>query len=172
MIRLTDVTGSTKRVIKLDNKRVPRRLNTITAMVMALLYAVAVQGETLPEPIKKSAVTEPAGLNHLVEGTLGLIAVLAAIFLVAWLAKRYGSFNTTVGGALRVVGGLSVGQRERVVLIQVGDKQLLLGVAPGRVVLLQELSEPLQAELSASSRVAGESFAERLQAALNQRLRS
>jgi flagellar protein FliO/FliZ len=47
-------------------------------------------------------------------------------------------------GVFRVIASLQVGQRERVVVVQVGDRQVLLGVAPGRVGLIQELAEPLQ----------------------------
>jgi flagellar protein FliO/FliZ len=34
---------------------------------------------------------------------------------------------------LAILGGLSLGVRERLVLIKVGDQQLLLGITPGRM---------------------------------------
>jgi flagellar protein FliO/FliZ len=46
-----------------------------------------------------------------------------------------------------VLADLPLGQKERAVLIRVGTKQILLGVAPGRVSTLHVLSEPV--ELSA-----------------------
>ena len=125
----------------------------------------------VPATLSKSAATvgvEHEPMGNLLEVTLGLLAVLVLIFIVAWLAKRYGSFNSTAGGNLRVVGGLSLGQKERVMLVQVGEKQMLLGVSPGRVAMLHVLEEPLNIELSAS---ATESFSDRLQSALNQRLK-
>jgi flagellar protein FliO/FliZ len=44
---------------------------------------------------------------------------------------------------MKVLGGLSVGQRERLVLVQVGDKQILVGVAPGSVQHVMAFDEPL-----------------------------
>ncbi|HED19781.1 MAG TPA: flagellar biosynthetic protein FliO [Gammaproteobacteria bacterium] len=75
--------------------------------------------------------------------TLGMVAVLGLIMGIAWLLKRSGRFQMTAGGGLRVLGGLSMGTRERVVLLQVGETQLLLGVAPGRVQTLYVLEQPL-----------------------------
>ncbi len=107
-------------------------------------------------------------MDNVLEVTLGLLVVLILIFVVAWLVKRYGSFHSTAGGNLRVVGGLSLGQKERVMLVQVGEKQILLGVSPGRVAMLHVLEEPLSIELSSSG---PESFSDKLQSALNQRLK-
>mgnify|MGYP000383068744 CR=1 FL=1 len=45
------------------------------------------------------------------------------------------------GQSMRVVSAISVGTRERVVLVQVGEQQLVLGVAPGRVNLLQQIDQ-------------------------------
>ena len=85
--------------------------------------------------------------------TLGLLLVLALIAAVAWVLKRSGRFQTTAGGGLRILGGLSMGPRERVVLLQVGDTQLLVGVAPGRVQTLHVLNEPLENAHSAAAPV-------------------
>ncbi len=71
--------------------------------------------------------------------TLGLLAVVATIFALAWFLRRYGRFQSAANTSLKLLGGLSVGPRERVVLIQIEDRQLLLGVAPGRVQMLHAL---------------------------------
>jgi len=89
------------------------------------------------------SVQEPLAMTSLWQLTLGMVAVLGLIFGIAWLLKRSGRFQMAAGGSLRVLGGLSMGARERVVLLQVGDTQLLLGVAPGRVQTLHVLEQPL-----------------------------
>jgi flagellar protein FliO/FliZ len=120
---------------------------------------------TAPTPAKPLANPAPMAGN-LLQVTLGLILVVIAIFAVAWVVRRYGSFHTTAKGALKVIGGLSMGARERVVLLQVGDKQLLLGVAPGRIQTLHVLDEPLPVD-EAGPRVPGNHpFAQRLAAVL------
>ena len=53
-------------------------------------------------------------------------------------------------GALRIVDGIALSARERVVLVQVGDEQVLLGVAPGRVNAVHVLDEPVKTTVAAS----------------------
>ncbi len=89
------------------------------------------------------SVQDPLAMTNLWQLTLGMIAVLGLILGIAWLLKRTGRFQMAAGGGLRVLGGLSMGTRERVVLLQVGETQLLLGVAPGRVQTLHVLDKPL-----------------------------
>jgi flagellar protein FliO/FliZ len=86
---------------------------------------------------------EPMSFDGFLQMALGLMLVLALIVLAAWLLRRFSPLTATAHGALRVIGGISLGQRERVVLMQVGAKQILLGVAPGRVQALCVLDEPL-----------------------------
>lgn len=107
------------------------------------------------------ASQDPVAMTSLWQLTLGMLAVLALIVSIAWLLKRTGRFQMAAGGGLRVLGGLSMGSRERVVLIQAGETQLLLGVAPGRVQTLHVLDQPLQ-----QSSISGGGFAEQLSKAL------
>ncbi len=86
---------------------------------------------------------EPLAMANLVQLTLGMLAVLLLLAGMAWLLRRSGRFTSGAQGALRVVGGISMGTRERVVLLQVGKQQILLGVAPGRIQTLHVLDEPV-----------------------------
>ena len=63
---------------------------------------------------------------------LGLAVVLGLIVAAGWFMKRF-HIGPSAAGTVKVVAGASVGQRERVVVVEVGDKWLVLGVAPGRV---------------------------------------
>ena len=97
--------------------------------------------------------------GNLLQLLFGLIVVLVAIGATAFLLRRLGRLPSG-GGALRVLGGMSVGTRERAVLVQVGDQQLLLGVAPGRVQTLYVLERPV--DTGTPSAGMAEGFAERL----------
>ncbi len=88
-------------------------------------------------------VGDPLGMADLLRVTLSLGVVLGAIVLTTWFMRRFARLGGTMGGALRVLGGVSLGARERIVLVQVGDQQLLLGVAPGRIQTLHVLERPL-----------------------------
>ncbi len=90
------------------------------------------------------AAQDPLAMTSLWQLTLGMLLVLGLIVGIAWILKRSGRFQFAAGGGLRILGGLSMGARERVVLLQVGETQLLVGVAPGRVQTLHVLDQPLQ----------------------------
>lgn len=80
----------------------------------------------------ESSVRPLAGVD-LLQWSLALLAVLVALFVFAWTLRRLGQFSRLEPGSFRVLAALSLGSRERVVLVQAGAKQLVLGVAPGRV---------------------------------------
>ncbi len=94
-------------------------------------------------PSLSHGVTPGVSSGNLMQVTLGLLFILTLIVGIAWLLRRYGGLQSAASGSLKVIGGLSVGPRERVVLLQAGDTQLLVGVAPGRVQMLHVLSKPL-----------------------------
>ena len=106
-----------------------------------------------------TAAPDPMAAGSLLQLLFGLIVVLIAIGVPAWLLRRLGRLPQGAG-ALRVIAGLSLGARERAVLIQVGDKQILLGVAPGGVQPLHVLERPVDTAAAASGMAGG--FAERL----------
>lgn len=109
-----------------------------------------------------SAVPKALPSVDMAKSLTGLLAVLAVIFTLAWLLRRFGSFSRLAPGSFRVLAVVSLGSRERVVLLQAGGKQLVLGVAPGRVetLCILENSEIIPVESGMPS--AGASFAERL----------
>ena len=76
----------------------------------------------------------------LTETALGLIAIIALIFALSWFFRRFGRQALIGKGVVSVVGGVSLGPRERAVLLQVGGTQLLVGVAPGQVRMLHVLA--------------------------------
>ncbi len=68
-----------------------------------------------------------------------LLLVLAAVALVAWVLKRINLPQHGAGSVLRVISGVAVGQRERIVLVEVKDTWLVVGVAPGQVRTLHSM---------------------------------
>lgn len=86
----------------------------------------------------------PVGAGGLASVTFALLAVLAAIFAVAWLARRVRGMGSRVGNAIDVLADIPLGPKERAVLLKVGTEQVLVGVAPGRVSALHVLREPVE----------------------------
>lgn len=87
----------------------------------------------------------------LVQVILALVLVIAAIAGSAWLMRRFGPTQMGPGSAMRVLGGVMIGQRERLVLVEVGDTWLIVGVAPGQVAAVHTMPRPLHTEQAAQS---------------------
>lgn len=66
---------------------------------------------------------------------LALAVVVATIAAIAWAARRLGGAPAT-RGPLKVVASQSVGARERVVVLELGETWLVVGVAPGSITVL------------------------------------
>lgn len=73
---------------------------------------------------------------------LSLLMVLALIIVSALVLKRFNISQQNVS-QLKVVTSLSLGAKERLVVIQAGEQQLLLGVTAQQVTLIERLTEPL-----------------------------
>jgi flagellar protein FliO/FliZ len=107
------------------------------------------------------------GAGYLLQLLLGLAVVMVTLGVLAWLMRNVTRLQSAVGGAVQVKGGVSLGPRERAVLLQVGDRQLLVGVAPGRVETLHVLERPVAVD--ARGPAPGETFAVRLAQAIGKR---
>lgn len=116
----------------------------VTAVIAALCLAAPVvfAAEKFAAPEVSQAPTA-VGAGSLMQVTLSLLLVLAVVFGAAWLTRRVRGLGRFGNEALKVVTEVAVGTKERVVLVQVGKQQLLLGVAPGRVNTLHVLDEPV-----------------------------
>lgn len=89
-----------------------------------------------------NAVASPVVVNPL-NMILGLLFLFMLVGAGWWIVNRAGGLQIRHGNGLRVVAAISVGPRERVVLIEIGGEQILLGVAPGRVNLLHRFEQPV-----------------------------
>jgi len=87
-----------------------------------------------------SVTTLPVnGVSSVGYVTVALALVLALIYGAAWLLRRVKSFNSVTKSSLNIVEAISVGPKERVVLVRVKGQEVLLGVSPGRVNVLKDL---------------------------------
>lgn len=127
-------------------------------MLAGLLLSVSVHAADEAATASPASAADPMAVSNLWQLTFGMIVVLSVMLGLAWILKRTGKFQAAAGGSLKILGGLSMGSRERVVLLQVGETQLLIGVAPGRVQALHVLDQPLESH----DHHDGKGFAEQL----------
>jgi flagellar biosynthetic protein FliO len=86
-------------------------------------------------PPAVAPVTMPAGsaTGSLLQTLFALIVVLGVLGALAWFLKRYGPKTMGGNANLRVIGSLSLGGRERVVVLEVGKQWIVVGASPGRI---------------------------------------
>ena len=82
---------------------------------------------------------------------LSLFLVVGLILLLAWLVRYFNQSSLAPNQAMKAVASLSVGTRERVVLVEVGDKQVLIGVAAGRVTPIHVFDEKVIDQLASNT---------------------
>ncbi len=100
----------------------------------------------------------PLSAGSLAQLTFSLIAIVALIFAISWLLKRFKVALPQGSGDMAVLDQVSVGPRERIALVRVGDHQVLVGIGAGGIVALTPLATPIA--LSGTTRAPA--FAERL----------
>jgi flagellar protein FliO/FliZ len=106
-----------------------KRLLFITAIFSPLAaYAETARPAYIPPP-PPAAVSSGSVMQII----FSLILVLGAVALVAWIMKRINLPQHGAASLLKVISGVAVGQRERIVLVEVNDTWLVVGIAPGQV---------------------------------------
>jgi flagellar protein FliO/FliZ len=96
---------------------------------------------TVPSPTHEAASAAPSavGAGSLLQAGFGMAVVVGLIFLCAWLARRFGLQRLGGGQHVKVVSSAMVGQRERVVVIEVANTWVVLGVTANQVNTLHTL---------------------------------
>ncbi len=74
---------------------------------------------------------------------MSLMMVLALIVVSAWVLKKFNMVNKS-GAGMKVITSLPLGNKEKLVVVQVGEEQLLLGVTNQQVNLIKPLEKPLE----------------------------
>ena len=114
-------------------------------LLLTLLCPLSVMAnETAAVEIQK--VPDVMGTGNIVQIVLGLFVVLMMIFGAGWMMKRFGGFGGVSNANLKVVAGITVGQREKIVVVQAGDVQVLVGIAPGNIRTLHVLDKNIDSE--------------------------
>lgn len=98
-----------------------------------------------------SSLPSSSAFGTLLQVVFGLAVVLGAVALTAWLARRFMPAVRGAGGLVKVVGGVMVGPKERVVVVEVGETWLVLGVTAQQVNPLHSLPRPANTPTGSAS---------------------
>lgn len=83
--------------------------------------------------VRAAEQATPGATSSLLQVLLGLVIVLGLLAGTAWVIRHFGLTRTSSASAVKVIGGASIGTRERIVLVEVADQWIVVGVAPGCV---------------------------------------
>jgi flagellar protein FliO/FliZ len=108
---------------------------------LAGLVSLTVTVASGAAPAVESTVVDPLGGWQIAKVSAGLLVVIAAIVGTAAGLKRLKSFQATHGSHLKIIDGISVGTRDRIVLLQVDSQRVLVGISPGRIQPLHVLAD-------------------------------
>ncbi len=100
----------------------------------------------------------PLSVGSMAQLTLSLIAIVALILAISWVLKRLKLAGPRSSGEITVIDQLSVGPRERIVLVRVGESQVLVGIGAQGLVPLTPLATPI----ALKGPTAAPAFADRL----------
>ena len=100
------------------------------------------------DSLKKTASNTP--VESLGPMLLGLIGILAIIFLLAGLLKKFTSFNLS-SSQIKVLECQRIGAKEKLIVVNVQNKHLLLGVTPQNISHLCDLDNPPESKPSGIS---------------------
>ncbi|MBK4990304.1 flagellar biosynthetic protein FliO [Pseudomonas sp. S36] len=133
-------------------------------MRRAIAAPIALLASQLCQAAATPALTPaapPGSLSgQLAQMVFGLLLVVGLIFLLAWLLRRVQGSAVKGGQVIEIVGSRAIGPRDRLLLVQVGKEQILIGHSPGSIETLHVLAEPV--EVPQGARQATPEFAQRL----------
>ena len=99
-------------------------------------------------PTQADAVTTEAGSSlftgdYLLQVVGSFFLVICVLLAVMLILKRFNTVGTSSGGYIQILASAPLGQRERAVLLQIGEEQILVGVSAGGVSTLHHISHPV-----------------------------
>jgi flagellar protein FliO/FliZ len=94
-----------------------------------------------PQAVVSQPASTAAPSSPLIAVSGALLGIILLILAAAWLAKRFGfkGVKNSATKELKVSASAALGQRERVVIVDVEDARLVLGVTASQVSLLHKL---------------------------------
>lgn len=136
-----------------------------------LLLSLSTKGFSAEESVKVSEVEKVAEVAEVLEAVspvstsnmimqvlIALAIVTAAILALAWVVKRLGNTHLLQQRDLKILSTMPLGTREKVILIEVENQKILLGVTPSNISSLhvfsasEETSEPKSGDSKAEKK--------------------
>lgn len=140
--------------------RLFKRLPVVVLAMPCLALAQAQTDGAAPVP---SPMSSPMNASSMLSLVTSLIFVIGAILFVGWLYSRMRGVNLGASKVINVLASQPLGPKEKIVVVQIGGKQIAVGMTPSSLQTLHVFDEPVVAKREGPSSA---SFSERLRSAL------
>lgn len=90
------------------------------------------------------AVNTGVSASTYLQAGLALVLIVGILFGTAWMARKVSGGKGFGQGNMKVIGGVALGPRERIVLVEVGEDWLVIGIVPGQIRTLHRLPKDSQ----------------------------
>ena len=114
----------------------------ICLVTTAVLWALPALADTPATGVATGGLATGDIASATLRMVAGLAIVLGLLAATAWVSKRFRAGSGARGGAIEILTGLSLGNRERVVLLKVGSDQVLVGISPAGLRTLHVIGQP------------------------------
>ena len=136
------------------------------SLIFLSIASLASAADAADTAVKAAPIS---GAGSLFQVLLSLFLVLGLMMAAAWAVKKFGPKRLSSTAAIRVVGGVNLGGRERIVMVEVADQWIVVGVAPGQVSALATLPKQEGAAVLPETAPMGKNFADWLKQTIDKR---
>lgn len=116
-----------------------------------------------PDADGAGSAVSPVSIPSLLSVVTSLLFVIGAIVLVGWLYSRMRGINVRASKAISILAAQPLGTKEKIVIVQIGDKQIAVGMTPNCLQTLHVFDKPIIDAVETESTIP---FAEKFRSAL------
>jgi len=127
------------------------------------IFLVSLYGLILPSFAAEAVESEPGptsiiGTESITQMIWALLVVVLIIVGLSYVLRKLNMVQGNVTGAMKIIGGLALNSKDRLLLVQIGEEQILISASPGRISKVHQLSKPLELKLQQPSDDSGSKF--------------
>ena len=104
-------------------------------------------GESLANQSSHIAtIGNPLSFSYVMQILISFLVVIGFILFIAWFMKRTGRLGYGSGQIIKIKSSISLGMREKILIIEVANENIVVGVAPGQIRTLHVLANGVETE--------------------------